>query len=170
LKTEVGERKGEVQPTAGVVVGRSKRVHSTIMAFASALQEQCLYGIDDDGFASYPAHSIYPPPFATDAAAGPFVAWAAQVKETRMRQLDSSKRIFDYAARVPMPPLKSYQVRWARVWWRILLTIVIVTLEASMRRSFSHRRICARLTSCHPNFLLPAISRAGVAFFISTRR
>jgi hypothetical protein len=83
------------------------------MAFASVLQEQCLYGIDDDAFASYPAHSIYPPPFATDAAAGPFVAWAAQVKVTHMRQLDSSKRIFDHAAGVPMPPLKSYQVQWA---------------------------------------------------------
>ena len=83
-------------------------------SFASALQEQCLYGIDDDAFANFPAHSIYPPPFATDAPAGPFAAWAAQVHDTRMRQRDSSKRIFDHAARVPMPPLKSYQVLYIR--------------------------------------------------------
>ncbi len=93
-------------------------------SFASALQEQCLYGIDDDAFANFPAHSIYPPPFAADAPAGPFAAWAAQVQDTRMRQRDSSKRIFDHAARVPMPPLKSYQVPQGACWCRVMLTML----------------------------------------------
>ena len=110
-------------------------------SFASALQEQCLYGIDDDAFANFPAHSIYPPPFATDAPAGPFAAWAAQVQDTRMRQGDSSKRIFDHGARVPMPPLKSYQVQKEGAWWRSVMLTMLAFRYIHKSLVFP-RRIC----------------------------